>query len=85
MRKDFILGSINSEEKWFLSQDGAWDGSLIEGVCCLLLGKLSCQGTLFLCMFVEGGGGGGGERRGWAEVDSLRVVVIRFRGAQFTL
>ena len=30
--KDFILGSINAEEKWFLSRDGAWDGILIEGL-----------------------------------------------------
>ena len=37
---------------------------------------------VYVCLF---GGGGGVERRGWAEVDSLRVVVIRFRGAQFSL
>ena len=31
-----------------------------------------------------GGGGYGGGRGGWAEVDRLRVVVIRLRDARFS-
>ena len=34
LRKDLILESINSEEKWFLSRSGTWNGLLIERVCC---------------------------------------------------
>ena len=48
--KDFILGSINSEEKWFLSKGGAWDGLLIEDVCCW--GSCHVQGhCLSVCLF----------------------------------
>ena len=47
LHKDFILGNINSEEKWFLSRGRAWDGLLSEDVCCL--GELSCPGT-FECV-----------------------------------
>ena len=32
LHKDFILRGINI---LFLSMGGAWDGTLIEGVCCL--------------------------------------------------
>ena len=42
LRKDFILGSINSEEKRFLPRGGAWDGLLIEDDCCL--GSCHVQG-----------------------------------------
>ena len=32
LQKNFVLGSINSEEKWFLSRGGASDYKLTEGV-----------------------------------------------------
>ena len=48
--KTSFRGSLNSEEKWFLSRGGAWDGSLIEGVCCW--GSCHVEGRcLSVCLF----------------------------------
>ena len=48
--KDFILGSINSEEKWVLSRDRAWDCSLTKGVSCW--GSCHVEGhCLSVCLF----------------------------------
>ena len=50
MHKDFILGSINSAEMWFLSRGGTCDSSLIEGVCCW--GCCHVEGhCLSVCLF----------------------------------
>ena len=47
--KDFILGNTNAEEKWFLSRDGAWDGTLNED---LLWGSCRVKRCSIECMFV---------------------------------